>query len=196
MRKSRISCLKTVMLQCVAASLTGVALAPVLSMAQTVPPVPVQSVAQDLRLVGQGQMRFLGLRIYDARLWVEPRFEAQAFAAYPLALELTYHRAFRGEAIAQRSVQEIQRQRTLSSEEAKRWTAALAQWLPDVQAGDTLTGVYLPGQGMQLWRGSQDLGVLPDAELARHFFGIWLSEQTSEPSLRKALLAGIAKDAP
>ena len=196
MRKSRISCLKTVMLQCVAASLTGVALAPVLSMAQTVPPVPVQSVAQDLRLVGQGQMRFLGLRIYDARLWVEPRFEAQAFAAYPLALELTYHRAFRGEAIAQRSVQEIQRQRTLSSEEAKRWTAALAQWLPDVQAGDTLTGVYLPGQGMQLWRGSQDLGVLPDPELARHFFGIWLSEQTSEPSLRQALLAGIAKDAP
>ena len=196
MRKSRISYLKAAVLQCAAASLIGVALTPVLSMAQTVPPVPVQSVPQDLRLAGQGQMRFLGLRIYDARLWVGPGFEAQAFAAYPLALELTYHRAFRREAIAQRSVQEIQRRRTLSSEEAKRWTAALAQWLPDVQAGDTLTGVYLPGQGMQLWRGSQDLGVLPDAELARHFLGIWLSEQTSEPSLRKALLAGIAKDAP
>lgn len=196
MRKSRISCFKTVVLQCAAVLLTGVALAPCLSMAQTVLPVSVQSVAQDLRLAGQGQMRFLGLRIYDARLWVGPGFEAQAFAAHPLALELAYHRAFRGEAIAQRSVQEIQRQRTLRSEEAQRWTAALAQWLPDVQAGDTLTGVYLPGQGMRLWRGSQDLGVLPDPELARHFFGIWLSEQTSEPSLRKALLAGIAKDAP
>lgn len=196
MCKRRIFCFKKLGVQCAAASLIGVALAPVLSMAQIVPPVPVQSMAQDLRLAGQGQMRFLGLRIYDARLWVGSGFEAQAFAAHPLALELVYYRAFRGEAIAQRSVQEIQRQSTLSSEEAQRWIAALAQWLPDVQAGDTLTGVYLPGQGMRLWHGSQDVGVLPDPELARHFLGIWLSEQTSEPGLRQALLASVGKGAP
>lgn len=196
MRKSQISCVKTNLLSWLTACLIGMAAVPSLAATECVASAQVQAAVPDVRLAGQGQMRFLGLRIYDARLWVGPGFEAQAFAAHPLALELTYHRAFRGQAIAQRSVQEIQRQRALSSEEAERWTAALAQWLPDVQAGDTLTGVYLPGQGMQLWHGNQELGGLPDTELARHFFGIWLSEQTSEPSMRQALLAGIAGDVP
>nr|WP_244983062.1 chalcone isomerase family protein [Comamonas aquatica] len=141
-------------------------------------------------------MRFLGLRIYGARLWVGPGFDAQTFGAFPLALELTYHRAFSAQAIAERSVQEIGRQRTLDTQQAARWTAALAQWLPDVQPGDRLTGLYLPGQGMRLWRGGQLLGQLSDADLAQHFFGIWLSPQTSEPRLRSALLAAVAESAP
>ena len=56
--------------------------------------------------------------------------------------------------------------------------------------GDRLTGLYEPGRGMRLWRGSEPLGASEDAELARLFFGIWLSPRTSEPGLRKALLAG------
>lgn len=154
------------------------------------------TLAPSLQLAGQGQMRFLGLRIYDARLWVDPAFEAAAFERYPLALELHYHRAFSGAAIAQRSVQEIRRQHSLDEAQAERWTQALAKLLPDVQADDRLTGVYLPGQGMQLWRGAQLLGELADAELARYFFGIWLAPQTSEPRLRQALLAGLSASAP
>lgn len=160
------------------------------------PPASVQQVLTQPRLVGHGKMRFFGLRIYDALLWVGPEFEAQAFAQHPLALELIYHRAFKGQAIAERSVQEMQRQRSLDEALVQRWTQALAQWLPDVQPGDRLTGVYLPGQGMQLWRGDQALGSIDDPELARYFFGIWLSPKTSEPSLRSDLLAGLAKGVP
>jgi hypothetical protein len=134
-------------------------------------------------------MRFLGLRIYDARLWVTPGFQADAFGAHPLALELTYHRAFTGAAIARRSIEEIQRQTALAPAQAERWQQQLATLLPDVQPGDRLTGLYLPQQGMRLWRGSQALGAIGDAELARLFFGIWLSPRTSEPGLRSALLA-------
>ncbi|MBY4594106.1 chalcone isomerase family protein [bacterium BD-1] len=153
---------------------------------------PSQVVRQSLAgamLAGEGQMRFLGLRIYDARLWVTPRFEAQAFGAHPLALELTYHRAFTGAAIAQRSMEEIKRQSPLAPAQAERWQQRLTELLPDVQQGDRLTGVYQPGQGMRLWRGSQELGAIDDAELGRLFFGIWLSPRTSEPGLRSALLA-------
>lgn len=157
---------------------------------ETITPSPVvQQALQAPHLAGQGQMRFLGLRIYDARLWVEPAFNATTFARQPLVLELMYHRAFSGPSIAQRSIQEIERQRRLEPALAQRWTTALSQWLPDVQAGDTLTGWYLPGQGMRLWRGEQALGTLDDPELAQLFFGIWLSAQTSEPHLRSALLA-------
>ncbi|WP_312426396.1 chalcone isomerase family protein [Comamonas jiangduensis] len=198
MLKHRIYSLKCVLLQwSVACAVwgavpTGVAHAT----PETAPSAAVQQAVLQPRLAGQGQMRFLGLRIYDALLWVGPEFDAQAFGQHRLALELIYHRAFTGQAIAQRSVQEMQRQRRLGEELAHRWTQELAQWLPDVQPGDKLTGLYLPGQGMQLWRGGQPLGTVNDPELARYFFGIWLSPQTSEPGLRSALLAGLGRVAP
>ena len=170
------------------------ALACGLSLAQ--PPEPVAQALVQPRLAGQGQMRFLGLRIYDARLHVGPQFEALEFERYPLALELTYQRSFSARAIAERSIQEIERQRAMSPELATRWTTLLAQWLPDVQSGDRLTGLYLPGQGMRMWRGDQALGLLDEPELARYFFGIWLSPKTSEPGLRSALLATLQSTAP
>ena len=153
------------------------------------PPSFVQQALPAAALLGQGQMRFLGLRIYDARLWVGPQFKAADFGDYPLALELSYHRAFKGTAIAQRSIDEIRRQGELAPALAQHWQKALTALLPDVQPGDRLTGLYQPGQGMQLWRGELLLGSIDDAELARSFFAIWLSPRTSEPSLRSALLA-------
>lgn len=153
------------------------------------PPSFVQQALPAAALLGQGQMRFLGLRIYDARLWVGPQFKAADFGDYPLALELSYLRAFKGTAIAQRSIDEIERQGELTPAQAQRWLKVLTALLPDVQSGDRLTGLYQPGQGMRFWRGEQLLGVTDDAELARRFFAIWLSPRTSEPGLRSALLA-------
>ena len=153
------------------------------------PPAFIHQALPDATLWGQGQMRFFGLRIYDARLWAGPQFEAADFGAYALALELTYHRAFTGAAIAQRSIEEIERQGDLAPAQAQRWQRALAAVLPDVQPGERLTGLYQPGLGMRLWHGQQALGAIDDAELARRFFGIWLSPRTSEPGLRSALLA-------
>lgn len=153
------------------------------------PPSFVQQALPAAALLGRGQMRFLGLRIYDARLWVGPQFKAADFGVHPLALELKYHRAFKGTAIAQRSIDEIRRQGELAPALAQHWQKALTALLPDVQPGDRLTGLYQPGQGMQLWRGELLLGSIDDAELARSFFAIWLSPRTSEPSLRSALLA-------
>lgn len=149
----------------------------------------IREVLPDAALRGEGQVRFLGLRIYDARLWTGPQFEAANFGAHPLALELTYHRAFKGAAIAQRSIKEIELQGELMPAQAERWLKALAAMLPDVQPGDRLTGFYQPGLGMRLWLDQQALGMIKGAELARRFFGIWLSPRTSEPALRDALLA-------
>jgi hypothetical protein len=160
------------------------------------PPSFVQQALPAAALLGQGQMRFLGLRIYDARLWAGPQFKAADFGDYPLALELSYHRAFKGTAIAQRSIDEIERQGELPPAQAQRWLKVLTALLPDVQSGDRLTGLYQPGRGMRFWRGEQLLGVTDDAELARRFFAIWLSPRTSEPGLRSALLARRSEGGP
>ena len=179
-----------------AALAVGMAVASAAAESAEPPPAFIQQALPEASLWGHGQMRFLGLRIYDARLWADPQFEAADFGAYPLALELTYHRAFKGADIARRSIEEIERQGELPPAQAERWLKALAAVLPDVQAGERLTGLHQPGQGMRLWRGPQALGLIDDAELARRFFGIWLSPRTSEPGLRSALLARKPKAGP
>lgn len=140
------------------------------------------------RLAGEAQLRFLGLRVYDARLWVGRGFDAERWGEHPLALELIYRRAFTAAAIARRSVEEITRQRPLPAEQFARWQTALSQWLPDVQPGDRLIGFHQPGEGMALWRSGHPQRVIKDTDLSTLFFGIWLSRQTSEPGMREALL--------
>lgn len=141
------------------------------------------------RLVGQGTLRFLGFDVYHARLWAAPGFDASDYAARPLALELTYHRAFSAEAIAKRSIEEMRRVGSFSAEQATRWQQALQAALPDVKPGDRLLGVYQPGAGAVFRMGGRVVGEVPDAEFSRLFFGIWLSPKTSEPALRQALIA-------
>lgn len=138
--------------------------------------------------LGSGKLRFFGLLIYDASLWVEPNFDTNNYAEQPLVLELTYQRSFSGADIAKRSIDEIQRQISLTVEQAKQWRLALEALLPDVLPGDRLTGLYQPQLGLRLWHGGQALGSIKDPELARLFFGIWLSNKTSEPTLRSQLL--------
>lgn len=141
------------------------------------------------RLVGQGTMRFLGFEVYRARLWAQPGFDAEQYAAHPLALELTYQRNFTAEAIAKRSIEEMRRVGRFTPQQAERWQQALQAALPDVKPGDRLLGLYQPGAGAVFKMGGRVVGEVADAEFSRLFFGIWLSPQTSEPGLRQQLIA-------
>lgn len=151
------------------------------------PPLP------GARLAGQGLLRVWGFEVYRVRLWVGPGFDANDHAAAPLALELEYLRDFEGSAIARRSIQEIRRQQPLTEDQARRWQRALEEVLPNVKAGDALTGLYRPGAAAVFMQGQRVLGEVTDPLFARLFFGIWLSPATSEPALREALLAGAGR---
>ncbi len=142
------------------------------------------------RLAGQGLLRFWGLEVYQASLWVAPGFRPASFAEHPFALELEYRRSFQAGAIAERSLQEMRRLAPLSDEQARQWQQALQQILPDVRPGDRIVGLHRPGQGARFEQGGRLLGEIADPEFARLFFGIWLSSATSAPALRDALLAG------
>ena len=142
------------------------------------------------RLAGQGLLRFWGLEVYQASLWVVPGFRPASFAEHPFALELEYRRSFQAGAIAERSLQEMRRLAPLSDEQARQWQQALQQILPDVRPGDRIVGLHRPGQGARFEQGGRLLGEIADPEFARLFFGIWLSPSTSVPALREALLVG------
>ena len=154
-------------------------------------PAPPPYLAADLpqaRLQGSGRLRFMGLRIYDIRLWTGPSPVGTEWAGVPLALELEYARKLGGAQIAERSLVEMQRLAEPPADTAERWLVAMKKLFPDVREGDRITGLNLPGQGARFFHNGTLRGEVPDTEFARLFFGIWLSPRTSEPALRKALL--------
>lgn len=139
------------------------------------------------QLAGQGEMRWFGLRLYGAELWLQgPRFDPKQAHA----LKLTYARSFSGERLAASSVEEMRRVGERDEARLARWQAQMAAIFPDVREGDSLTGVFLPGQGARFYLGEQLRGEIADADFARAFAGIWLDERTREPALRARLLGG------
>lgn len=158
---------------------------------QTTAPAPPAELAADLpqaRLQGGGRLRFIGLRIYDIRLWTGAVAVGEPWAAVPLALEIEYARSLGGAQIAERSLAEMRRQAEPAADTAERWLAAMKKMFPDVREGDRLTGVNLPGQGARFFHNGTLRGEVRETEFARLFFGIWLSPGTAEPALRESLL--------
>ena len=155
----------------------------------TEPPPEVRTALTGALWAGSARLRFFGLDVYDARLWVTPDFRASRYAQHGLMLELAYLRRLSGQSIAERSLQEMRRASPLTQTQAQDWLAAMQAAFPDVKAGDRLTGLHSPGVGARFWFNGQPRAVIRDPEFSRLFFGIWLAESTSEPQLRSALLA-------
>ncbi len=119
-----------------------------------------------------------------------PDFDAARLTRQRYMLELKYARAFRGSDIAQRSLEEMRRIGSFSEAQGQRWLQAMQRAFPDVGPGDRLTGVHEPGRGATFYANGRLSGEVADPAFAQLFFGIWLSEQTSAPQLRLALLGG------
>ena len=151
-------------------------------------PAEVAAELPNAKLLGSGRLSFMLMHVYDARLWGRDSFNAADQAKTPLALELEYACPLVGTMIAERSVEEMKRLGDISDEKAQRWLAALKQIFIDVNKGDRITAVQVPGIAARLFLNGKFSGEVRDAEFTRLFFGIWLSPRTSQPKLREALL--------
>lgn len=142
--------------------------------------------------LGATRMRFFGLSIYDAALWAPPGPAITDYSRAPFALELRYLRSLSGAAIAQRSLEEMRRGGALAPTLETQWLGVMRSAFPDVQAGDRITGVHRPQQGVRFYVNGQRKADIADPAFAERFFGIWLAPWTSEPAMRLALLPGLA----
>lgn len=146
----------------------------------------------DWRPAGQGEMRWFGLAIYQARLWAAPetRFTASQAPdrAARFALELTYARDIPGERLVDSSIDELTRLGWRDKAQLARWRQALAEVFPDVRAGERIVGLREPAQGALFYHQGRATGRIDDPDLAHAFFGIWLDPRTREPGLRASLL--------
>ena len=157
--------------------------------AQMLPAVVTRDVP-GLTPVGEGTMRFFGLKVYDVRLWTG----MNAFTHMdPFALELIYDLSLSGRDIAERSVKEMRGQGHSDEAKLKRWGEEMARIFPDIRQGDTLVGVSVPGKEARFYTRDKFIAAVADPEFARAFFDIWLSEKTSAPGVRRRLLGALAK---
>jgi hypothetical protein len=145
------------------------------------------------RLCGASRYTYWGFDIYQARLWAESADTCADLWRNRFVLELEYQRDFKGRDIAQRSMQEMQRQGRLDEPQATAWLQNMVSVFPDVGKGDRLSAIYLPGQGIRFLANGKLIGEVNDLAFAQRFLGIWLSEKTSEPQMRLALLGRNAR---
>lgn len=172
--------------------LAGLLALPALASARQTPRAEVAAWLPGAHLQGEARMEFIGLHVYDIRLWVGAGFEAASFERHALALEIEYARALSGARIAARSLAEMQRVAAVSATQREAWLAAMTKAFPDVRPGDRLAGLQQPGVGARFAHNGSREAEVADPEFARAFFAIWLSPKTSEPRLRKALLGAAA----
>ncbi len=145
----------------------------------------VVAAGMPMREVGTGSLHWFGLHVYDARLAAAgERFDPDQ----PFALTLRYARDFKGERIAQSSIDEIRRLGYGAPAEHERWLEAMRRVFPDVRRGDELTGAALPGRGTRFYLNGQPIGAIDDPAFAHAFYAIWLDPRTRARELRAQLL--------
>ena len=151
----------------------------------------LQPYLQTPTLIGQGKFTYWGFDVYVASLWAtENSVNAEQWQMQRIALELNYLRDLKGSDIAKSSIDEIHAQSPLPKSKANLWLKTLEGIFPNIEKGQTLVGIYIPNVGAQFLHENTQIGEIKDIELAKRFFDIWLSPQTSAPQLRKRLFAG------
>lgn len=154
-------------------------------------PAELQAFAQTTNpwsLAGSGALRFFGFKAYDAHLWRTTAGANPLVNKSVFALEIEYNTAIKGEEIVNVSLIEMSRLRNPSSAQIASWTKDMQRTFPSVKAGDRLTGVFLPKQGVRFFLNARLLSEVNDIAFGEAFFAIWLDEGTKRAELRRALL--------
>lgn len=178
-KKNKLGRLKTILTVCFTTLLLGMATA-----------AEAASWRDDLsqaNLVGSGDLRWFGLRIYTAQLWSEkPDFDEKR----PFVLVLNYHRNISKAQLVEPSLDEIKRlsAQTHTPATLKRWENEMNRAFVDVKTGDVLATAFLPNQGIRFYNKNRTLAEVRDLDFALAFFDIWLAPKTKDKALRAQLL--------
>jgi hypothetical protein len=152
----------------------------------------ITALPDNLVEVGSGELRWLGMEVYEARLLNGGEQFSGDFSAGPVALEITYRRNFSSDRLVRTTEREWQRlRRELQLPEAPRvrqWLSEIAAIWPDVTPGDRILALVDPAGETRFYGNDGLLGVVTDAEFGPAFLGIWLHPATRAAELRVELL--------
>ena len=151
-------------------------------------PQPVTDGAYGLQRVGGGDLSWLGRPIYNASLWApEGRFAGYA-AGNPVALCLWYQRAFTRDELVRITATAWRLLGDVPREQRERWSVSLRGIWSDVQPGDNITAVVLPGRETRFYDADGFRGEVADPAFGPAFMSIWLDSRSVVGDLRVRLL--------
>jgi len=134
--------------------------------------------------IGEYSYSYFIWDIYNIALYAENN---DASNGQNIALMLTYKRDLKGQDISARSISEIRNLGFKHEDILQSWQDKMDHIFPNVQDGTVLTGIRYSDK-VVFYQNGREIGIIQDAEFSRYFFDIWLSPNTSEPDMRKALL--------
>ncbi len=135
---------------------------------------------------GAATLTWLFLTAYEASIWTDaPAWSMDS----TFALVIVYRMSFTREELVERTVEEMARlSPQLDAAARDRLSRALGKAFPDVKSGDRITALHIPGTPVAFFHNGTPTSQISAPDFADPFFGIWLSPQTSEPSVRAGLL--------
>ena len=162
------------------------ALALFISLPALAAPPEVADVIKSEKPYGEGHVNFLFIKAYIAQLWTDaPTWSMDA----PFAMEITYGMDFDTDDLVERTIKELKNvDPGLSDTDVAKLTPELDRVYTPVKSGDRLVALYVPGKPIEFSHNGTPTGSIAGEEFAKNFFGIWLSPNTSAPSLRRDLL--------
>lgn len=152
--------------------------------------VESEGLRMDLHATGVFRWRIF-FKPYVAALYLtDPGDAGNVLADVPKRLELSYFYEIAGPDFGKAA--ETLLARNLGQAELRDLAPAIRDMhalYRDVKPGDRYALTYVPERGTELALNGTPLGVVPGAEFASAYFGIWLGEVPLDDSLKQQLLA-------
>lgn len=138
-----------------------------------------------LNKYGEGEMKALFWSLYKAELYGTR--ETYSEIDKQLALKITYYRNIQKQALIKATGEQWQHI-GMNHPQTEDWLTELSSIWPDVKPGDTLVVKRNADGTTTFFNTTEVLGSIQHPDFADAFLSIWLSEKTSRPKLRQALL--------
>lgn len=133
-------------------------------------------------LVGQGDMRWFGLHLYEIELYTET---GQYEVDQPLELIIRYQLKIDRDKLISISENEVVK---MGKVWRPQWTEQLENIWPTVNKNDVLTLSVSPEGLSSFYYNGELRGSIADPNFGKNFTAIWLSPETRESKLRKKLI--------
>ncbi len=142
----------------------------------------------DLQRVGNGELSWLGRPIYQASLWTSAGRFTGFESGEPVALSLSYQRKFSRDELLRITSTAWRLLGSATPPQRDLWLASLGSFWSDVELGDNVTTVVVPGKATRFYDHRGFMGQIDDPAFGPAFLSIWLDSRSVVGDLRVQLL--------
>jgi len=136
--------------------------------------------------VGRAEFSYLFWDVYQSQLFTKTGRIPNKKTSEDLVLNITYLRNIESKDLVKSTVEQWQHLK-VPEKTYQKYVSTLQELWPDIKPNDSLT-LYVSKDKSTFYFNNQFLGNVDGTEFGKLFSDIWLSENTSEPDLRKQLL--------